>query len=132
MTVRWKPLLIMSGLFLAVALVGVVAITVTLVPRSAPGHSAVEHEQREPDAAIRRCRDLLTSKSFSSKPRTRPFTKSSPACISTGRDPRRRPRRPRCEPNGWNTSRVRSSSTRPAIAATARAALRRDERRPDS
>jgi cellulose synthase operon protein C len=37
MTVRWKPLLIMSGLFLAVALVGVVAITVTLVPRSAPG-----------------------------------------------------------------------------------------------
>ncbi len=34
MTVRWKPLLILSGLFVAVALVGVVAITVTLVPRS--------------------------------------------------------------------------------------------------
>jgi predicted Zn-dependent protease len=34
MTVRWKPLMILSGLFLAVALVGVVAITLTLVPRS--------------------------------------------------------------------------------------------------
>ncbi len=37
MTVRWKPLLILSGLFLAVALVGVVAITLTLVPRSTKG-----------------------------------------------------------------------------------------------
>jgi predicted Zn-dependent protease len=35
MTVRWKPLMILSGLFLAVAFVGVVAITLTLVPRSA-------------------------------------------------------------------------------------------------
>ena len=34
MTVRWKPLLFLSGLFLAVALVGVVAITLTLVPPS--------------------------------------------------------------------------------------------------
>ncbi len=34
MTVRWKPLLVLSGLFVAVALVGVVAIAVTLVPRS--------------------------------------------------------------------------------------------------
>ena len=34
MTVRWKPLVILSGLFLAVALIGVVAITLTLVPRS--------------------------------------------------------------------------------------------------
>ena len=37
MTVRWKPLMILSGLFLAVALVGVVAITLTLVPRSSQG-----------------------------------------------------------------------------------------------
>ena len=37
MTVRWKPLMILSGLFLAVALVGVVAITLTLVPRSSRG-----------------------------------------------------------------------------------------------
>jgi predicted Zn-dependent protease len=37
MTVRWKPLLILSGLFLAVALVGVVAITLTLVPQSSRG-----------------------------------------------------------------------------------------------
>jgi cellulose synthase operon protein C len=34
MTVRWKPLLFLSGLFLAVALVGVVAITLTLAPPS--------------------------------------------------------------------------------------------------
>ncbi len=32
MTVRWKPLLFLSGLFLAVALIGVVAITLTLRP----------------------------------------------------------------------------------------------------
>ena len=37
MTVRWKPLLILSGLFLVVALIGVVAITLTLVPRSSQG-----------------------------------------------------------------------------------------------
>jgi tetratricopeptide (TPR) repeat protein len=37
MTVRWKPLLILSGLFLVVALVGVVAITVAMMPRSAEG-----------------------------------------------------------------------------------------------
>ena len=37
MTVRWKPLLILSGLFLAVALVGVIAITMTLVPRLSQG-----------------------------------------------------------------------------------------------
>ena len=34
MTVRWKPLLILSGLFVAVALIGVVAIALTLVPHS--------------------------------------------------------------------------------------------------
>ncbi len=35
MTVRWKPLLVMSALFLVVGLIGVVAITITLAPRSA-------------------------------------------------------------------------------------------------
>jgi tetratricopeptide (TPR) repeat protein len=34
MTVRWKPLVFLSGLFLVVALVGVVAITLTLKPHS--------------------------------------------------------------------------------------------------
>jgi predicted Zn-dependent protease len=33
MTVRWKPLLILSGLFLVIAVVGVIAIVFTLVPR---------------------------------------------------------------------------------------------------
>ncbi len=35
MTVRWKPLLILSGLFVAVAVVGVIAISSTLAPPSA-------------------------------------------------------------------------------------------------
>jgi cellulose synthase operon protein C len=34
MTVRWKPLLFLSGVFLVVGLIGVVAITLTLGPRS--------------------------------------------------------------------------------------------------
>src|SRR5262245_43227237 len=56
MTVRWKPLLIMSGLFLTVALVGVVAITVSLFPRSAHGilkrARATAQSQRFADAEI--------------------------------------------------------------------------------
>ena len=38
MTVRWKPLLIMSGLFLVVAVVGVVVMTVTLVSAVSASH----------------------------------------------------------------------------------------------
>lgn len=34
MTVRWKPLLVLSGLFLVIAVVGVVTIAYTLIPRS--------------------------------------------------------------------------------------------------
>jgi len=37
MTVRWKPLLILSGLFVVVALIGVVTISSTLSPRSPQG-----------------------------------------------------------------------------------------------
>lgn len=37
MTVRWKPLLILSGLFVVVALIGVVAISSTLTPSSSQG-----------------------------------------------------------------------------------------------
>jgi predicted Zn-dependent protease len=37
MTVRWKPLLILSGLFFVVAVIGVIAMAWTLVPRSAQG-----------------------------------------------------------------------------------------------
>ena len=47
MTVRWKPLMILSGLFLVVALVGVVAITVALVPRSSQGILKVARAARE-------------------------------------------------------------------------------------
>jgi len=35
MTVRWKPLLVLSGLFLVIAVVGVIAIAYTLMPRGA-------------------------------------------------------------------------------------------------
>ena len=37
MTVRWKPLLILSAMFFVVAVVGVIAMALTLVPRSADG-----------------------------------------------------------------------------------------------
>lgn len=37
MTVRWKPLLIMSGLFLIVAIVGVITIALSLTPHSTEG-----------------------------------------------------------------------------------------------
>jgi len=47
MTVRWKPLLILSGLFLVVALVGVVAITIALVPRSSQGILKMARGARE-------------------------------------------------------------------------------------
>ena len=33
MTVRWKPLLVLSGLFVVVAVIGLVAMAFTLVPR---------------------------------------------------------------------------------------------------
>src|SRR5947209_7128740 len=36
MTVRWKPLMILSGLFLAVAMMGVVAMAFVLAPRANP------------------------------------------------------------------------------------------------
>ncbi len=56
MTVRWKPLFVLSGLFVAVALVGVVAITVTLVPQSSQGMlkraQAARVANRFPDAEI--------------------------------------------------------------------------------
>jgi tetratricopeptide (TPR) repeat protein len=35
MTVRWKPLLVLTGLFFVVAIVGLIAMTATLIPRSA-------------------------------------------------------------------------------------------------
>ena len=37
MTVRWKPLLVLSGVFSVVAVVGVIAMAWSLVPRSAQG-----------------------------------------------------------------------------------------------
>jgi cellulose synthase operon protein C len=47
MTVRWKPLLILSGLFLVVGLVGVVAIVLALVPRSSQGILKMARGARE-------------------------------------------------------------------------------------
>ena len=58
MTVRWKPLLILSGLFLVVALVGVVAITMTLVPRSSQGILKLRASGPR-GRPLRGCRDLL-------------------------------------------------------------------------
>src|SRR5262249_49315163 len=47
MTVRWKPLMILSGLFLAVALVGVIAITAAMMPRSSQGILKVAKAARD-------------------------------------------------------------------------------------
>src|SRR5262245_12534746 len=47
MTVRWKPLMILSGLFLVVALAGVVTITVAMMPRSAQGILKVARAARQ-------------------------------------------------------------------------------------
>src|SRR5262245_17318539 len=56
MTVRWKPLMILSGLFLVVALVGVIAITVAMLPKSAEGIVKVARAARDagrfPEAEI--------------------------------------------------------------------------------
>ena len=58
MTVRWKPLLFLSGLFLVVALIGVVAITLTTGAAVLAGHPQVR--PRGPRGRpIRGCRDLL-------------------------------------------------------------------------
>jgi predicted Zn-dependent protease len=49
MTVRWKPLLFLSGLFVVVALVGVIAITLTLGPRSSQGILKMARNARQAD-----------------------------------------------------------------------------------
>ena len=40
MTVRWKPLLLLSGLFAVIALVGVIAMAFTLIPQGRGRHPA--------------------------------------------------------------------------------------------
>ena len=58
MTVRWKPLVFLSGVFLIVGLIGVVAIILTLVPRST--QDILRRARTCPRGrAIRRCRDLF-------------------------------------------------------------------------
>ena len=47
MTVRWKPLLIMSGLFLVVAVVGVIAMALTWAPRSTDGVKRLARADRD-------------------------------------------------------------------------------------
>lgn len=62
MTVRWKPLLIMSGLFLVVAVVGVIAMA--LAPRSTDGvkrMARTDREARQFDKAEIRYKQVLQS-----------------------------------------------------------------------
>ena len=58
MTVRWKPLVIVSGVFLVVGLIGVVAITLTMVPALAAGHPEAG-PRRSRGWALRERRDLF-------------------------------------------------------------------------
>ena len=100
MTVRWKPLVFLSGVFLIVGLIGVVAITLTLVPALVARHS--EAGARGPRGrAIRKRRDLFQASPSARAPRTRRFTRNSPALYRdwaqarAGRQDGRR-----CAPNG--------------------------------
>ena len=120
MTVRWKPLLILSGLFLAVALVGVVAITVTLVPRSSQGILKRARAARAGES-LRGRRDLLqASSSARGQERGRPrefagmyrdWSRSAPAA-----------KKPRFAVNGWTISMSAVKFDKADKRATARAA----------
>src|SRR3954451_24802334 len=46
MTVRWKPLLILTGLFVVIAVVGVIAMAYTLVPRGSADILPVARAER--------------------------------------------------------------------------------------
>ena len=129
MTVRWKPLLILSGLFVAVALVGVVAITVTLVPRSAQGilkrARAAPEAKRFADAEIYYKQVLQLEAKNAAVHRElagmyREWSQSAPPAKKPGL---------RAERHG--PSHERSQIRQDRQAGAARAARRRDERRPD-
>ena len=111
MTVRWKPLLILSGLFLAVALVGVVAITLTLVPRSSQGilkrARAARDASRFEDAEIYykqvlqlEAKNAAIHQEFAGL--YRDWCQHAPAEKKAGA----------AQLSGWTISSVRSSSTR--------------------
>ncbi len=46
MTVRWKPLLVLSGLFAVIAVVGLIAMAFTLVPRGSSAILATARAER--------------------------------------------------------------------------------------
>ena len=73
MTVRWKPLMFLSGVFLIVGLIGVAAIIRTLVSQSSQGILRVRCAARE--SGDSKTRKLISSRRFRSRPRTRRFTR---------------------------------------------------------
>ena len=95
MTVRWKPLLILSGLFVVVALVGVFAIIMTLAPRFLSGY--LEARAGRPRCRpLRGCRDSLQASTPDRWPEPRSMRSS---LASTANGPRMLP--PRSSRAAW-------------------------------
>ena len=99
MTVRWKPLVFLSGLFLVVGLIGVVAIILTLVPRSSQG--ILELGTRGPRGrALRERRDLLQASAPARGQERGDSRGIRRICIATGPSTPRPRRSRRCGTNG--------------------------------
>ncbi len=71
MTVRWKPLLILSGLFVAVALVGVIAISFTLAPRSS--QSVLKQARAARDAGRHADAEIYFKQALQLEPKSAPI-----------------------------------------------------------
>ena len=82
MTVRWKPLLILSGVFSVVAVVGVIAMAWSLVPRSAQGIL----KQARTAAAAGRFDDAVIyfKQALQYDARAPRSMRNSPTCTATG------------------------------------------------
>ena len=87
MTVRWKPLFILSGLFFVVAVLGVIAMAWTLVPKSAQGVL----KQARAAAAAGRFEDaeIHYKQALQFEAKSARSMRSSPTSTATGARPRR-------------------------------------------
>ena len=129
MTVRWKPLMILSGLFLVVALVGVVAITLTLVPRSSQGILRRARAARE--AGRFEDAEIYYKQALQIEPKNAAIHEEFAGLVSRlGQAGAGRRSSRRCATNGSTSCAARSSSTRPIKGPRQRAPARRDGRGP--
>ena len=85
MTVRWKPLLAISGLFLVIGIMGLLAMVYALAPSNAPELLAKARKARAAHK-LRSPRSIISAR-FRRRARTARFTKSWARCIGNGRRP---------------------------------------------